>query len=132
MPLRCEKCNNPIAKDGRCTKCDESDGGMGVRAAMDDDANDGIDDRGARARSKGPLMNSAERISKCQKVNIHTQPLPACAPFPSIVSASGGVNVNLLPPMADKGKGGQKGADISWGGERWRRDFGRRSGGSGG
>ena len=23
MPLRCQKCNNPIANDGSCTLCDE-------------------------------------------------------------------------------------------------------------
>ena len=78
---------------------DGCDGSMGVDAAMD---------AGARARSKSPLVNSAERTTKCQRTDINT-PLPACQPFPIIISEGdkGGKG-----KKGGEGKGKGKGKDL--------------------
>ena len=59
-----------------------------------------VKEGGAKARSKSPLVNSAERGSKCQRVDIST-PLGACLQFPKIIS-------DTIDP-GEKGKGDLKG-----------------------
>ena len=64
------------------------DGTMGANAGSMG-ANKGPDgedamEADARARSKSPLVSSAERVSKCQRTAIDT-PLPYVPVFPSII-----------------------------------------------
>ena len=81
------------------------DGTMGENAGSTG-ANEGPDgedamEAGARARSKSPLVSSAERVSKCQMTAIDT-PLPYVPLFPSIIPEG---------DKGEKGKGGGKRPD---------------------
>ena len=78
------------------------DGTMGANASSmganeGPDGEDGME-AGARARSKSPLVSSAERVSKCQRTAIDT-PLPYVPLFPSIIPEG---------DKGEKGKGGGK------------------------
>ena len=98
-------CHNCEADKRLAIDSDVEDGSMGVDAAVDDGVNDGT-----RARSKSPLVNSAERTTKCQRTDIHT-PLAPTPFFPAIISGDKGKGIKGKGGRWVKGKrkGGKKG-----------------------
>ena len=92
-----------------------NDGTDGAKQAMEDVQQEDKN----RTRSKSPLVDSAKRPDKCQKVEIYT-PLAAVPTFPSIISDGdkGAKGEKGKGKYGEQGKGEGKGGGAAWGSEK--------------